>query len=518
MKGLAEGFAAGFNMAETYKRNKSERELAEAANKRADETQTTNQEFAKLRNSGLARENRLNDSYDAALSPTDGGLPSPGSTSTAPPQAAAGLSEDTPAAAPLSEDSPPDPNATPQGTQALPLRGKAPPGIKAQLDLGAVNDAALRAGKITPQQWQQGHELDRTNKFHVALGQATQKYMGMSDADMSQVLGQFSSDDSTFGQAHWVAGGANGKPGDPNPRTGKGGYAYVMVGDREPFKLNRAESAQLAGAYELMQQDPNNYDLAFQTLDHGTAKMRDLAKAYREEFDKNTAANNAATHMANTDEIGRTHAQAALARVGLERDRLNMGKFGAPMQAVGPNGEPTMMIPVTGPNGVSFQSAGLPQGYHMPKTVDGAAVQKMADSLVGTPSGELVNGKPVNFTPLTAWDAAQTKLYGRAPGAQPDVNGDASAVAQLLKGRGAPASPAAVAAPVAQPAGPARIPGPPPQYIQQGLSRAPSPAYQAWLQQYGGAYQDQMEQEAQAQEEQARRLQGYNPYQQGRVR
>ena len=248
MKGLAEGFSAGFNMTEAYKANNFDREARTKKDARDAETHSTNQDEAKLRIAATRRTNNLNAEYDTAIGANQTGLPTPQME----PQG--GYSDNY------------DAQSMPSAAQAM----TAP----ARVDPAALNNAALRAGKITPEQYDAANKRIRTEKFNTRMGERVNRYMAGDDETMKKVIGNFSLDDGTFGQAHWVAGGAPAKPGDPNPRTGKGGYAYVMVGDREPFKLNRAETAKLAAAYEIMNEDPENYDLAFDILDKGSAKMR----------------------------------------------------------------------------------------------------------------------------------------------------------------------------------------------------------------------------------------------------
>lgn len=438
MQGLAQGFQMGYGLVDEYKRRKFDEDLRTKQDARAEETHATTQEAAKLKNKSDARANKLNEDWDASLSATSGGVGMPARKGDA------GNYGD-------------GDNGASFGAVGMDAPASMPVGGGVKMDLEQVNDAALRAGKITPQEWQVGRERVRLEKYNKALGAKVQQLSQLDDAGMAALTKKFSMDDNSFGQAHWVAGGAPGKPGDPNPKTGKGGYAYVMVGDREPFKLNRVETAQLAAAYELMNESPDNYDLAFKTIDTGSTKMRELGKAFREEFHKTTAANNAATHMANQDEAARSNANTNSARLGLDRQRLEMGKFGAPMQTVGPNGEPTMMVPVTGPNGVSFQAAGLPQGYHLPRSVDPATMDKMAQNMVGQPSGEMVNGKPVPHTYESAYNVARQMLTGGKGQGGPDVAGDAAAVMKRLNPQGAPAAqgrgmPAPAAAPQGNPA------------------------------------------------------------------
>jgi hypothetical protein len=97
-----------------------------------------------------------------------------------------------------------------------------------------------------------------------------------------------------------------------DPRTGQlTGYNIMTVGpsgDATHKFLSPQETAQLAGAVALMQQNPTKALQIMATVDQGVAAA---VAASNTAMEKSSTTNNNATHFANEDYVGRENAQSA---------------------------------------------------------------------------------------------------------------------------------------------------------------------------------------------------------------
>lgn len=228
-------------------------------------------------------------------------------------------------------------------------------------------------------------------------------------------------------------------------------YADPKTGRAMP--ISYAEIAQNLGSFHAMGQGDwqAGMQIAMQQQNHretrADAEMRnqlaerttanqELATKQQGEYQKGSLANDAA----RTAEMSR-HNRATEGIQGMEAKARagaanNMGKFGPARDVIGPDGQPTTIVPVMGRDGsISYQAMPLPEGHRLPKQVDPRLVDSMAARMEGMPTGRTVNGKPEVYTPEAAYAAAMSRLQGpsQGPAANP-VAGDADAVVKFLRG------------------------------------------------------------------------------------
>lgn len=226
-------------------------------------------------------------------------------------------------------------------------------------------------------------------------------------------------------------------------------YADPKTGRAMP--ISYAEIAQNLGAFHAMGQGDwqVGMQLAMQQQNHRetradaelrnqlaerTTANQELATRQQGEYQKGSLANDAA----RTAMMDR-HYKAV---EGIERGKAGaanqMGKFGPARDVIGPDGQPSTIVPVMGRDGsISYQTMPLPDGYRLPKQVDPRLVESRAAALDGRPTGRTINGKPELYTPESAYEAAYRMVVGsdRQAGGAPAraVAGDADAVVNFLR-------------------------------------------------------------------------------------
>lgn len=200
------------------------------------------------------------------------------------------------------------------------------------------------------------------------------------------------------------------------------GYTTIVIdpsGRGTTVNLRPDQMRAYAGYMAMSRYDPER---AFAGIGQISTDLAAHSKTRFDQVHQTAQINNQALNYSQQNDNRGVMADAAMVRAGAAADRAaaaadrlqsQQGRFGPPITGVDAKGNTVMVVPVTTPQGVTFQEIKLPGGFRLPKQVDPKLIQARADMLVGKPDPD---NKGQKYTDATAWDAAYRTLYGDTGG------------------------------------------------------------------------------------------------------